>query len=486
MVGDVVTKSLNNELAYTLYDNEYIDQANGSAVNYSGWKRTDFILIANFAKIVLKSSKVSAYNAYYESADEATFIKKFVVRDTDTVLTPPANAKYIRLSNTSAGMDALITSTIPNGNAYIENTRNLAVGAVESGTINETTGTATGSTTLSRLVDFVRVKPNTLYYYDFFDGTGRAYFYTDNKTYISYTTSWHTRYIFKTPDQCTFIRLSFAKNVSKIVLSEFTNDIYAEYIPLKTITDHTARETIEKLKRCTDSNVIKVCTFNVGKWYDGKTRVPEDKISEHRAKWLDFIGSESLDILCVNEAPQFFDVDETITPFDSFLKTNFNALYNETGTNDHENAVATRRTIDWVGYASHGLNTGSVDGNIYCNGRTIRFVCMHLSTEKGSEGRRVADMQRLADWLSNCEYGIVFGDFNAFSKEEYNIFSNFNMANCGDFGDLITWPHTSEGWPFGCIDNIITTKNIEISYAYIRNDIDISDHKPLIARLLVK
>jgi endonuclease/exonuclease/phosphatase family metal-dependent hydrolase len=476
-------QSENNQIPLFLINNEYIDTT-GKAVSYSGWKRTDYILITPYSSIFLKSSRNSAYNAFYSDADEASVISRFSVTTTLTELQVPFGAKYIRLSNTDAGMDSLETQVIPTVDAYLEATRNLADSGIVSGTIN-TSGNNQSSDTMSRMNAYFPVSPNKTYYFALDTGTGRAFFYDSQKTFLSYTSGFKKSSAFTTPDQCAFVRFTFSNDVSKVTLSEFWNNIYDKYIPPKTLSDYTARDKLDLLNKCVSSNTIKVCSFNVGKWYDGRTNVPTEKIAEQKAKWLHFMGKENLDFMCMQETTQYFDQSGTITPFDSFLHTSFLHLYDTHETEDHGNAIATRHAFHWVGYSSMGLNTGSLAGLLYCNNHVINVRCVHLSTEKGSSGRRVADMQRIADWLATQEYAIVLGDFNAYSADEYNVFSNYNMANCGDFGQIETWTPTSS-WTFGCMDNIITTKNIEISDAYAYTDAELSDHKPLIARLLIK
>lgn len=84
---------------------EYISDANGevSREDASNWKRTDYIEIyPDQAKLKITSSNVSGavrYNAYYDS--NRAFISNFEFpRNTSRVLTPPDNAKFIRMSCT--------------------------------------------------------------------------------------------------------------------------------------------------------------------------------------------------------------------------------------------------------------------------------------------------------------------------------------------------------------------------------------------------
>lgn len=115
------------------------------------------------------------------------------------------------------------------------------------------------------------------------------------------------------------------------------------------------------------------------------------------------------------------------------------------------------------------------------NGKTINFIICHLSIESESTGIRQQELSELATKLNTYEYGVLSGDFNTFSIDEYDIFEGFNMANHRDFGDFPTWNHESGGWN-KCIDNIITTSNITIQNVEMP-EVGLSDHSPLIAEL---
>ena len=92
-------------------------------------------------------------------------------------------------------------------------------------------------------------------------------------------------------------------------------------------------------------------------------------------------------------------------------------------------------------------------------------------------------MNELANILKNCEYGVLCGDFNAFSIDEFTThFSEFNLSNHGYYGDFNTWPVPGwESWNH-CLDNIITIKSIKITNV-LMGEIAMSDHKPLIVEI---
>lgn len=92
-----------NTASYTLVENCYIDNSNGTQISYNSWSATDFVDIQGKSVRVSWEQK-SPWNAWYDSSKK--FISGFSASTSQT-LTPPANAKYLRMSNTSAGMASL-------------------------------------------------------------------------------------------------------------------------------------------------------------------------------------------------------------------------------------------------------------------------------------------------------------------------------------------------------------------------------------------
>lgn len=86
----------------TLKANTYID-AGGVEVSYNGWSSTDFIDVSDLEEIYLNGSQLSeAYNAWYDSGKN--FISMFGM---SYKLTIPANAKYMRLSQSTDIMQTI-------------------------------------------------------------------------------------------------------------------------------------------------------------------------------------------------------------------------------------------------------------------------------------------------------------------------------------------------------------------------------------------
>ena len=82
---------------YTTVPNTYIDGGTGAETPYTGWSSTDYIDISEIDGFYVIGI-AGGYNAWYDNSK--TCINTFVV--TDDYITPPAGAKYMRLSDADA------------------------------------------------------------------------------------------------------------------------------------------------------------------------------------------------------------------------------------------------------------------------------------------------------------------------------------------------------------------------------------------------
>lgn len=234
---------------------------------------------------------------------------------------------------------------------------------------------------------------------------------------------------------------------------------------------------------------LKICSWNAGLWTDGKSdnaRVADEDVPVKSVELRRFLGEMGSDIVMCEEAPQYFNKSSTVPAFSYCFKNNFPyGWLNPNGAGIAVNFSLLSSKYEMKNIVSHNYicesDRGYVTFDIDYLGKTITFVLCHLSTESNSTGIRQQEMAELSDLLKTLPYGILCGDFNAYSKDEYaNHFADFNMANCGYFGDFVTWPKEGfESWN-KCLDNIITTKNIRIINVKM-GTVDMSDHNPLIA-----
>lgn len=85
-----------------LVDGEYVDNTNGNFVAYAGWSRSEFIPVKSYYSITGAVSYRSIYNAFYDN--NKTFLKSFVIEQTDTVIVVPDDAVYMAVSSTTPAM----------------------------------------------------------------------------------------------------------------------------------------------------------------------------------------------------------------------------------------------------------------------------------------------------------------------------------------------------------------------------------------------
>lgn len=235
---------------------------------------------------------------------------------------------------------------------------------------------------------------------------------------------------------------------------------------------------------------IKICSFNVGMWYDGVSKgVPTNEVTAKSLSLRRFLSNENADFLLCEEARKYFDVNNTIDAYEKNIKYNYPNYFRTDDTTlfygTREMLIASNKYINNATIHNYKCESERqyITFNSTINNVTITFILCHLSIEGNSTGIRQQEMEELAEFLEKCEYGVLCGDFNAFSITEFDThFSAFNMANHGYFGDFNTWPVPGwESWNH-CIDNIITTKSIKITNV-LMGEITMSDHKPLIAEL---
>lgn len=232
-----------------------------------------------------------------------------------------------------------------------------------------------------------------------------------------------------------------------------------------------------------ERNTIKIATFNVGKWYNGTTSgCPSSELAEQINKWRDFIAEKNLNLICTNEYYETFEENGQTTPFDEILHIGFSSIYKTDGKED-----ALLANVPIYSFRQENLASGTEAWrfNMLLNNTIVNFLFTHLSTEDPAN-RRATDLASLRDILTANNHTVICMDSNIRSIDEWNVFANFNMANGGLFGTFKTIvDNSSPGYTNRAIDNIITTKDIEISMVE-STDVIMSDHYPVIARLLIK
>lgn len=454
---DVVNKS-EGQIRGLLVKDSYVNQ-DGTIADYAGWSRTNYIDVSQYSVLSLYIPKIIRFGVWLKE-DKKTVV--FPIKTTtigNITLFVPLDAKYLIISELTENMEKTKISVKirkPDNldvNGKRININYIANGYIEHGNLQSASRWAA--------TDYIEI-PKNLYIES--DGTeeDNAYnaFYDENKVYIS---SFNTKgkYI-KVPDNAKYIRLS--------TLNSNEQRVYTRN-PL----------------------LLKVGSFNVGIWTDGKSsnaRVDPANVKTEGIKLRRFLGNTNFDFLLCEEATHEFDKDYKIDAYEYCFKNNLPFHWKTKSST--EGSPQVRQFLltgkyELINVTYHDYECESTRGYVTfeCNisGRNITFIVCHLSLESSSDGIRQQEMGELANILKKCEYGVLCGDFNAFSIDEFTThFSEFNLSNHGYYGDFNTWPVTGwESWNH-CIDNIITTKSIKITNV-LMGEIAMSDHKPLIAEI---
>ena len=237
---------------------------------------------------------------------------------------------------------------------------------------------------------------------------------------------------------------------------------------------------------------LRVCSFNVGMWTDGtRPGLTADEITGRCAAWEKLLNRYHPDLLLCEEATLFLDKAGTAAAYPTLFARHFPCCWSPQDCGaplTKEILLLSRfpilhpRVLSFSGGSGRPLVSFETD----VGGKTVRFFVTHLSIEAHSGGIRQQDLTELAALLRECGSGVLTGDFNTYSIQEFERpFSGLPMANHGVFGDIETWPHVSSVGSWNkCLDNIIVTPDITMENVF-SDDADLSDHRPLFADLLI-
>ena len=253
-----------------------------------------------------------------------------------------------------------------------------------------------------------------------------------------------------------------------------------------------ADETSSSFER--EECVIKVATFNIGHFSNGKFTNPDGTYSnllDYKRK-LDRIGA---DVLAINENSAFFDKDNTINVSDLYSEYQYK-IFGSSHNYDF-NSLLSKFYIKESKEAqfSNSESRYYIDSVIIADEILIHVVVTHLDLDDIE--KRSAQIGTLLDLVHNYDTFIICGDMNPSSKikniagddplsqykKDYSRFvdAGYKLANCGDFGEfntLVKW-EGSKIYPW---DNIIVSPNINI-VSVKRENIVLSDHYPLTATI---
>lgn len=246
---------------------------------------------------------------------------------------------------------------------------------------------------------------------------------------------------------------------------------------------------------------LKVMTYNVGGWYDGRgTNVPADKKSLYYALQTGMIEENDPDVLVIQEYLANFSADGTSAL--TMLQNLFPYVHVKTSGTYFGRAICSKYPItNYVERTYTAESSRYFDScTITVNGIPITFVNTHLGL---TQENRNSEIQQLIPYLETLNTFIACGDYNAGIKtsdttDSYYINNvkpfldaGFRSANYSDNGFLITASDEPQGTYNAGLDNMYLSPNITVESLMVdttkRTDglSDIIDHMPLIAEMQI-
>lgn len=242
---------------------------------------------------------------------------------------------------------------------------------------------------------------------------------------------------------------------------------------------------------------LTIATNNVGSFGLGVQRgfsstqhngITLDQLAQN---WLKY--TEGIDILGLEEFNSYLDSDHTYSMREKLLK-NFAVL--KTGLSEEALALKKGRMLSYtVGNLNDkdGWDTEGVRGYIRAvvelnNGQQLSLYVVHFTAGDTAKQARDAQVAKLLNLLKEEKSFIVFGDFNTPASDSmWESFKSYRVVNGTYFGEFPTYIYGDE--KSQSIDNIITSQNIIIKDAYVKqikdDDWVSTDHRMLAADIIV-
>lgn len=251
------------------------------------------------------------------------------------------------------------------------------------------------------------------------------------------------------------------------------------------------------------SNTVKIMTYNVGQWYTGTgVRVPTAQKAEYLALQKNIFDTNNPDIILMQEYLNSWCEDDSPV---SDLLADFSTVKYVTNPQGYIGHAMYSKNIGLSNYVSHTLNGNSGNYPTFetaltaINGKIVNIINTHNNYRPQYQQPEITQILSV---VSDMEYFILCGDFNvnlsteSTTDEQYTINikpfidAGYNVCNCSEEW-IPTYFGTSSATGGKFTDNIITSSNIEIVDLYADTSkltdgiTDKIDHLPLIATLRV-
>ena len=284
------------------------------------------------------------------------------------------------------------------------------------------------------------------------------------------------------------------------------NELASAFNPINTELDSAFdKEGTQVYSRI---RTLKVMTYNVGTWYDGKhDNIPADKDAEYYALQKGMLLADDADIVCLEEyCKEFSKTGRTAASL--LVECGYPYIMETLGDSPtaspaNGRCIASKYPI--TSYIARDFTDGSHLYYDTCvitvHGVTINVMVTHLHWD--DRAKRTSEMQTIMSVLAGFQTFILCGDFNTTDNYDVEgadylaivkplIDAGYNVANGGAFGFKITYSSYPDNSWTACLDNIVTSSNIEMLGVVVDetklNDgitTERIDHMPLVATLQI-
>lgn len=230
-------------------------------------------------------------------------------------------------------------------------------------------------------------------------------------------------------------------------------------------------------------NTIRIMTHNLGQFYNGLTRCPDDAVDSYKAIYGQLIAKYQPDIIATQETPEYMNEGNTVPGATVYQKRyqNFAGFSGYLGMRFATNYSLSEYLLESF---ENEPNRCFIKTYLYMNGIRVAMYNTHMGLT--AENRATQFAQLLAD-MQKETYVIVCGDFNVQDFDEYSVLTNagYRLANGGSCGVFPTYVSDvpSQMYP----DNILVSANINIIRVQLEDELfeQFGDHRPFMVTIQI-
>ncbi len=250
----------------------------------------------------------------------------------------------------------------------------------------------------------------------------------------------------------------------------------------KTQASDSARD-LAALVRNDRKNTVRIMTHNLGQFYNGVTRCPDDEVEQYKAIYNQLIAKYQPDIIATQETPEYMNESNTVPGVTVFEKRyqNFEGFSAYLGMRLATNYKLFEPKV--TPFANEPERC-YLKTHLYINGVKVALYNTHMGLSASARAEQLS--QLLAD-MQTEEYVIACGDFNVADFAEYAALRNagYLPASGGSHGNFPTYVSSSPSRMYP--DNIWVSGNLEIVKVQLEKELfeEFGDHRPLMITLRI-